>query len=159
MNSEPVCRSGSWTPKESLPPILPQLKVELHDDQTFLMKNPLVPFIFYLLSSNLNLQSSTYLGSTSSFNSLVITETKFISLLKQHLGVFHHGLKWIPTHIKPVQSSSTQVNFTMQYKFGWIVELSILVLVIFQMNFTMLCNIGCITGLHNIVKLSTFSFW
>ena len=38
LNSEPVCRSGSWTPKESLPPILPQLKVELHDDQTFLME-------------------------------------------------------------------------------------------------------------------------
>ena len=62
----------------------------------------------------------------------MITEAKCISLLKQHLGVFHHGLRWIPTHIKPVQSSSTQVNFIMQYNFGWILELHSMVKL--QMN-------------------------
>ena len=58
LNSEPVCRSGSWTPKESIPPILPQLKVELHDDQTFLMKNCFLAYC--LLSSEFFLLSSIF---------------------------------------------------------------------------------------------------
>ena len=73
LNSEPVCRCGSWTPtqpihlpggqwivqwlwKESLHPILPQLKVELHDDQTFLMNNCCSAYC--LLSSALYLLAS-----------------------------------------------------------------------------------------------------
>ena len=106
LNSEPVCRSGSWTPKESIPPILPQLKVELHDDQTFLMKKPFSTlyilssffyiFFFFLLSSIFNL------SSTSFFSSFVKTETKCLLHLNHHLGVFHHALKWIPIHFKPV---------------------------------------------------------
>ena len=36
---------------------------------------------------------------------------------------------------------------------------NVFLLVIFQMNFTMLYNLGWIAELHNMVKLSTFSFW
>ena len=106
LNSEPVCRSGSWTPKESIPPILPQLKVELHDDQTFLMKKPFSTlyilssffyiFFFFLLSSIFNLSSTFF------FSSFVKTETKCLLHLNHHLGVFHHALKRIPIHFKPV---------------------------------------------------------
>ena len=36
---------------------------------------------------------------------------------------------------------------------------NVFILVLFQMNFTMLNNLGWIAELHNMVKLSTFSFW
>ena len=39
-----------------------------------------------------------------------------VKMLVKHVGVFHHALKWIPTHFKLVLSSSIQfkpTNFTM----------------------------------------------
>ena len=105
---------GLGLQKESIPPILPQLKVELHDDQTFLMKKPFSTlyllssffyiFFFFLLSSIFNL------SSTSFFSSFVKTETKCLLHLNHHLGVFHHALKWIPTHLLAQSSSNLLIS-------------------------------------------------
>ena len=57
-------------------------------------------FLLSLLSSIL--QYSEFLSSTYLFSSFVKTETKCLLHLNHHLAVFHHALKWIPIHFKPV---------------------------------------------------------
>jgi len=55
-----------------------------------------------------------------------------------------NGFQPTSNHFKPVQHGEIA---------------NVFILVVFQMNFTMLYNVGWIAELHNMVKLSTFSFW